>query len=337
MSSLLLAFNISNWSFLDPYFFWLLLLVPFLIFQYFFSRYNKSAITVSNFIKNHPKSVKNYFFHIIFFLRIFCIVCLIFVLARPQTSDGFKKIKKDGIDIILAIDVSTSMEAKDFKPNRLETAKKISIDFIERRLNDRVGLVVYAGESFTQCPLTTDYKVLKNLMKKIKTEMIKDGTAIGLGLGTSVKRLMDSSSKSKIIILLTDGVNTVGDIDPVFAATLAKENNIKVYTIGIGTDGFAPYPQKDVFGRTIMVDIPVEIDEDLLKLISKKTGGKYFRANNEKKLEQIYSDIEKMEKNTVKEDFFVVVNEEYLIFGYLALLTLVLEILFSYTIFRKLF
>jgi len=262
------------------------------------------------------------------------ITILIIVLARPHSSNSWKNISTKGIDIILDMDISGSMLAQDFKPDRLEAAKEVATEFINGRPNDRIGLVVFSGESFTQCPLTTDHASVINLMKDIKSGMIEDGTAIGEGLANGISRLKDSPAKSKVLILLTDGVNNMGSIDPYTAAEIAKTFNIRVYTIGIGSLGTAPYPVQTPFGMQYQ-QMKVEIDEGLLQKISDETGGKYFRATNKQKLEDIYKEIDKLEKSKIKVKEYRKKNDEYLWWGIVAILLLILEGILRYTVFKS--
>jgi Ca-activated chloride channel family protein len=260
---------------------------------------------------------------------------LIIVLARPQSTDRFQDVSTEGIDIVLALDISGSMLARDFKPDRLEASKNVATEFISGRPYDRIGLVVFSGESFTQCPLTTDHAVLINLMREIQSGMIEDGTAIGMGLATAVNRIKDSEAKSKVIILLTDGVNNRGEIAPATAAGIAKTFGIRVYTIGVGTQGMAPYPVQTPFG-TQYQNMPVEIDEDILKEIAQTTGGRYFRATDNDKLVQVYNEIDKLEKSKIDVKQFIRKEEKYLNIAISAFSLLVLEILLRNTILRKL-
>ena len=238
------------------------------------------------------------------------LACLVVALARPRSSTEVEKVDTEGIDIIFAMDVSTSMLARDFSPDRISAAKDIAIEFISQRPSDRMGIVVFAGESYTQCPLTTDRATLINLMKEVQTDLIEDGTAIGNGLATAVARMMDSDAPSRVIILLTDGVNNRGEIAPETAAEIAKTYNVRVYTIGVGANGEAPYPVMTPWGVEVR-NIPVEIDEDLLRKIASETGGKYFRATDNTKLSEIYSEISQMEKVRTTVDSFPVYKELY--------------------------
>ena len=254
-------------------------------------------------------------------------LCLIIVaLARPRSSTEIEKIDSEGIDIVFVMDVSTSMLARDFTPDRISAAKDIAIEFISQRPSDRMGIVVFAGESYTQCPLTTDRATLINLMKEVQTDLIEDGTAIGNGLATAVARMMDSEAPSRVVILLTDGVNNSGEVAPQTAAEIAKTYGVRVYTIGVGANGMAPYPVMTPWGVE-MQNMQVEIDEELLKGISEATGGRYFRATDNTKLAEIYSEINKMEKARTSVDSFPVYKELFGRFGLAALICLLLELL----------
>ncbi len=263
--------------------------------------------------------------HIPFLLRMLTVALLILAIARPKTSSDVTRVDSEGIDIVLALDISTSMLARDFTPDRIEAAKNIAIEFISQRPSDRIGMVVFAGESFTQSPLTTDRATLINLIKDIECGIIDDGTAIGNGLANAVARLKDSQAKSRVVILLTDGVNNRGEITPQMAAEIAKTYGVRVYTIGVGAMGTAPYPMMTPFGVRV-VDVEVEIDEPLLKEIASSTGGTYFRATDNTKLMQIYDEINEMEKVKVTVDSFPVYTEEYRRFAIWALVAFLLEI-----------
>ena len=323
-------------NFLNPFFFWLLLIVPLVIVFYFYTNKIKYSRIPFSLLYNDLSSLKSYFFTSLFILRLIAIVLIIIALARPQTqSVSEDSLKREGIDIMIAMDVSSSMLAEDFKPNRLDAAKELAIDFIKRRKNDRIGLVTYASESFTQCPLTTDHDILINMMKGIKTGLLTDGTAIGLGIGNCVNRLKDSKAKSKIIILLTDGENNSGAIDPITAADMAREFNIKTYTIGVGSYGTAPYPGKDIFGRSVYYDVPSNIDENMLQVVADTTGAVYFRADKKSELARVYNEIERLEKTEVEEIKFYNVTEHYFIFCLFAFLFFLLEIILDYTVFKR--
>lgn len=264
--------------------------------------------------------------HLPFALRIAAVSLIIVALARPRSSSDVEKIDSEGIDIVLAMDVSTSMLARDFKPDRINAAKDIAIEFIAQRPSDRMGIVVFAGESYTQCPLTTDRSTLINLMKEVQTGLIEDGTAIGNGLATAVARIMDSDAPSRVVILLTDGVNNTGEVAPQTAADIAKTYGIRVYTIGVGANGTAPYPVMTPWGVDVQ-NMKVEIDEELLKNIAGTTGGRYFRATDNTKLAEIYSEINRMETARVSVDSFPVYKELFGRFGVAALVCLLLELI----------
>ncbi|MBR3075936.1 MAG: VWA domain-containing protein [Bacteroidales bacterium] len=264
--------------------------------------------------------------HLPFALRIAAIVLIIIAIARPRSSTEIEKIDTEGIDIVLAMDVSTSMLARDFKPDRISAAKDIAIEFIAERPSDRMGIVVFAGESYTQCPLTTDRATLINLMKEVQTGLIEDGTAIGNGLATAVARMKDSDAKSRVVILLTDGVNNSGEVSPQTAAEIAKTYGIRVYTIGVGANGMAPYPVMTPWGMDIQ-QMKVEIDEKLLQEIADVTGGRYFRATDNTKLSEIYSEINQMEKARTTIDSFPVYKELFGRYALAALVCLLMELL----------
>lgn len=315
----------------------LLLLIP-AVLWYILKLRSVTSVQISSTlpVEELPVPFKYVMGHVLFAIKLFAIALLIVVLARPQSSNSWENISTQGIDIVLAIDISGSMLAQDLKPDRLEASKDVAIEFIAGRPNDRIGLVVFSAESFTQCPLTTDHSVLINLFKDVKSGIVEDGTAIGVGLANAVKRLKDSEAISKVIILLTDGVNNQGVIDPITAGELAKTFGIRVYTIGVGTQGNAPYPVQDMFGRTHIMQVPVEIDEEVLQQIADITGGKYFRAFDNNKLRQIYSEIDKMEKSKINVKEFSRKNEEYLPFALAAFILLLLEFLLRKTIMRSL-
>jgi Ca-activated chloride channel family protein len=319
------------------YFYLLLLLVPVIAWYVYRQRSMQATLQISSVepLLQTPKTIRNYLRHLPAILRMMVFILLIFVLARPQSTNRWENVTTEGIDIVLALDISSSMLAQDFKPDRLEASKDVAMEFISGRPNDRIGLVVFSAESFTQCPLTTDRAVLINLFKDIKSGMIEDGTAIGVGLTNAITRLKDSDAISKVIILLTDGVNNQGSIDPLTAAELAKSFGIRVYTIGVGSMGTAPYPVQDVFGRTYLRDMPVEIDEATLQQIADMTNGKYFRATNNQKLREIYAEIDKLEKSKIDVKEFSKKQEEYLWFAISAAILLLIELLLRYTVFRK--
>jgi len=297
----------------NPKFLYLLLLIPSLVGWYIYRLHKSRAalvISTAKHFDNTGKSVKVYLRHLPFALRMLALALAIIALARPQSTNIQRNVTTEGIDIVLSLDVSGSMLARDFKPDRLEAAKSLGINFISGRANDRIGLVIFAGESFTLCPLTTDRATLINQFKAVDIGVLEDGTAIGSGLATAISRLKDSDAKSKVIILLTDGVNNRGEIAPMTAAEMAKTFGIKVYTIGVGTFGTAPYPVQTPFG-TRYQDMQVEIDEDLLKGIAHMTGGEYFRATNNKALEQVYQKIDQLEKSKIEVNEYAKREEKY--------------------------
>ena len=273
--------------------------------------------------------------HVPFVLRIFALSMVIVAIARPRSSEQMERVDTEGIDIILAMDVSTSMLARDLTPDRINASKDIAIEFIAQRPSDRMGIVVFAGESFTQCPLTTDRATLINLMKEVQTDIIEDGTAIGNGLATAVARMKDSDAKSRVVILLTDGVNNRGEISPQMAAEIAKTYGIRVYTIGVGKEGMAPYPVMTPWGVEVQ-NVKVEIDEALLSEIAESTGGRYFRATDNTKLAEIYSEINKMEKARTTVDSFPLYKELFGVYALMALLALMLELLLNWFVIRRL-
>ena len=273
--------------------------------------------------------------HVPFILRIFALSMIIVAIARPRSSEEMERVDTEGIDIVLAMDVSTSMLARDLTPDRISASKDIAIEFIAQRPTDRMGIVVFAGESFTQCPLTTDRATLINLMKEVQTDLIEDGTAIGNGLATAVARMKDSDAKSRVVILLTDGVNNRGEISPQMAAEIAKTYGVRVYTIGVGKEGMAPYPVMTPWGVEVQ-NVKVEIDETLLAEIAESTGGRYFRATDNTKLAEIYSEINKMEKARTTVDSFPIYKELFMQYALLALLAILLELVFNWFIIRRL-
>ncbi len=319
----------SNITFVYEYYFWVLLvLIPITVWYILKKRKSQATIRLSStesFIAQ-GSSLKRWLRHFLFVLRLAVIVFLILILARPQSIDSEQEELTQGIDIIISLDISSSMLARDFRPNRLVASKDVAVEFISGRPLDRIGLVVFSAETFTQCPLTTDHAILINLFQEIEQGMLEDGTAIGVGLANAVNRLKDSKAKSKVVILLTDGVNNSGEIDPITAADLAAKYNIRVYTVGVGKNGYAPYPVQTLFGTT-MQQVEVEIDEETLKIISEKTGGKYFRATNNNKLKDIYTEIDKLEKSKIVIKKHNTPVEEYLIFAIIAAGLMLLEII----------
>jgi Ca-activated chloride channel homolog len=325
-------------SFADPGFLYFLLVVPAIVAFYILKQHKASASFRMPGLKPLEKSgttIRNYLQNVLFVIRMTVILLIIIVLARPQTTDKFQDVSTEGIDIILTLDISGSMLARDFKPDRLEASKDVATEFISGRPYDRIGLVVFSGESFTQCPLTTDHAVLINLLRSIQSGMIEDGTAIGTGLANAVNRIKDSDAKSKVIILLTDGINNRGEIAPATAAGIARTFGIRVYTIGVGTRGTAPYPVQTPFG-TQYQNMPVEIDEAILQDIANTTGGRYFRATDNDKLVQVYNEIDKLEKSKIDVKQFTKKDEKYLIPAIIAFCLLAIEMFVRYTVLKKL-
>lgn len=322
-----------------PHLLWLLVIPALLIVHYIYlelcGRRPHLRVSDIRYWKAGGNSVLSYLRHAPMLLRTVALSMIIIAIARPRSSSKMDKIDTEGIDIVLAMDVSTSMLARDFTPDRISAAKDIAIEFISQRPSDRMGIVVFAGESYTQCPLTTDRATLINLMKEIQTGLIEDGTAIGNGLATAVARMQGSDAKSRVVILLTDGVNNRGEITPQTAADIAKTYGIRVYTIGVGANGTAPYPVITPWGVQ-MQDVEVEIDEDLLKGIAETTGGRYFRATDNTKLSEIYSEINKMEKARTTIDSFPVYKELFMDFALVALICLLLEVVFNAFILKRL-
>lgn len=328
----------SDISFAYPWVLSFLLVIPVLIAWYIWKgRKKQAAITYSSLkaVEKIKPTLRERLVHLPFALRMLAILFLIIALARPQNFSAGQSVNTEGIDIAMVLDISGSMLAEDFKPNRLDAAKNVIDNFVSARTTDRIGLVIFSREAFTQCPLTIDYSVLRNLLGDIKTGMIEDGTAIGNGIANGLNRLKDSDAESRVIILLTDGVNNAGEVDPISAAEIASTFGIRIYTIGVGTRGEAPYPVQTPFGTRYQM-VPVEIDEVILKKIADLTGGEYFRATNNKALEEIYNKIDKMEKTKIEITSFRNAKELFagwLGFGFALLL---LELFTSKTILRKL-
>jgi len=299
-------------------------------------RKNEASLQVSDtrVYAHTPKSYKIYLLHTPFILRIFAFVMIILILARPQTTNNWQNTETEGIDIMLAIDISTSMLAEDLKPNRLEAAKEVAAEFINGRPNDNIGLTLFAAESFTQCPLTVDHGVLLNLFQNIKCGLIEDGTAVGMGIANAATRLKDSKAKSKVIILLTDGSNNKGDISPLTAAEIAKSFGIRVYTIGVGTNGLAPYPYPTAAGVQY-INMPVEIDEATLTQIAETTDGNYFRATSTSKLKEVYQEIDKLEKTKLNVKAYSKRQENYQPFALILFLCILGEVLLRNSILKK--
>ncbi len=318
------------------YLFLLLLLIP-MIGWYIWKQRKADAdiqISTTKVFAKTPKTYKYYLKHVPFLFRLGAVAMLAIILARPQQTDVLQNESVEGIDIVITLDISSSMLAEDLKPNRLEASKNVAAEFVMGRHNDNIGLVVFSAESFTQCPLTTDHTALVNLLQTVECGMIEDGTAIGTGLATAVNRIKDSKAISRVIILLTDGSNNRGEITPVNAAEIAKTFGIRVYTIGVGTRGMAPYPVKTPFGIQYR-DMEVDIDEPTLQQIATITGGSYFRATDNKKLESIYKEIDQMEKTKINVENYKKKNEEYLPYAFLLLAFLLGEVLLRNTILRN--
>lgn len=323
-------------TFKNPeYFYLLLLLLPMVVWYIFRQKRNSASIRISTTapVVKAPKTLRHYLRHLVFLLQLLAMAAFIVVLARPQASSSWENVTTEGIDIVISLDISTSMLARDFSPDRLEAAKKVAMEFIAGRQYDRMGLVVFAGEAFTQCPLTTDRSVLLNLFKDIQTGMIEDGTAIGNGLATATSRLKESDAISRVVILLTDGENNRGQIAPLTAAEIARTYGIRVYTVGVGTVGTAPYPVQTPYG-TQLRDVEVRIDEEMLQQIASITDGRYFRATSNSKLEEIYQEIDQLERSKIDVREFSRRSEEFLPFAAAGILFLVLSFLLRITWFR---
>lgn len=329
--------NWNNLTFANPeYLYLLFVIVPMLGWYLYRNRKERATLQVSTLaaFKTKQNRIKEYLRHGLFLLRSIAIASIIIVIARPQSTDNWEKQSTEGIDIVMSIDISSSMLARDLRPDRLEAAKDVAMKFISGRPNDRIGLVIFSAEAFTQCPLTTDHATLLNLFKDVKSGMVEDGTAIGLGLATSINRLVESKAESKVVILLTDGVNNSGEVDPKTAAELAKTFGIRVYTIGVGTMGSAPYPVQTPFG-TQYQQMEVEIDEATLQFMANTTGGKYFRATSNSALKSIYEQIDQMEKTLIETKSFSKKQEEFMWFAIFAAIAILGEIIFRSTIFRS--
>jgi Ca-activated chloride channel homolog len=330
--------NIEHIDFARPELLYFLLIIPLMIAWYIY-KYSRSQPTLQvssldPFLRQ-PGSWRLWLVHLMFVFRIFAIALIILAIARPQSSLRRQDVTVEGIDIIIAFDISGSMLAEDFKPNRIEAAKDLAIEFIQNRPNDRLGLVVFAGESFTQCPLTTDQPVLVNLFRDVKSGMIQDGTAIGDGLAIAVDRLRSSKAVSKVVILLTDGVNNMGSVDPLTAAEMAMLYGIRVYSVGVGSMGMAPFPVQTPFGKRHQM-VEVKIDEDLLREVSGMTDGKYFRATSNEKLKEIYEEIDQLERTKIDVTEYKRKVDEFKPLALLALLLLLMEVFLRYTVFRTL-
>lgn len=323
-------------TYANPGFLYLLILLPLLGVWYWYKLFNNEPglqLSSTSGFSATPRSWRQYLIHLLFVFRLLAIGLLILALARPQSSTRSRNVNIEGIDIVMAMDVSSSMLAQDLRPDRLEAAKDVASDFIEGRPDDRIGLVIFSGESFTQSPLTSDHSMIRNLFKDIESGMIEDGTAIGDGLATSINRLKESEAISKVIILITDGVNNSGSIDPLSAAEIARMYGLRIYTIGVGTMGVAPYPVQTPFGIQYQ-NMEVKIDEEILQEVADLTGGKYFRATSNNKLKEIYEEIDQLEKSKIDVTEFSRKHEEFLPLALLALLLFGLEIILRNTLFR---
>ena len=325
-------------KFANPYLLWLLaLVVPMIAFYIFRVLKGGAAIRISSVegVRKAPRTWRYWFRHTPFVLRCAAFVVLVVALARPQDIEEQSRTNAEGIDIMLSIDISGSMLARDFKPDRITAAKEVAGEFIADRYGDRIGLAVFAGESFTQSPLTTDKSTLQTMLARIRSGVVEDGTAIGNGLATAINRLRESDAKSKVVILLTDGVNNRGEIAPLMAADIAADMGIKVYTIGVGTRGKAPYPAIDMFGNMTFQMADVEIDEKTLEEIASRTGGKYFRATDKAKLKAIYDEINQLEKSKVEVTDLTIYHEQYLPLVLLAIALLLGEFLFGQVLLKR--
>ena len=318
------------------YFFLLILLIPYIMWYILKQRKNEASLQISDtrVYAHTPKSYKIYLLHAPFILRVISFVMIVLILARPQTTNNWKNTETEGIDIMMALDISSTMLAEDLKPNRLEAAKDVATEFINGRTNDNIGITLFAAESFTQCPLTVDHAVLLNLFQNIKCGIIEDGTAIGMGIANAVTRLKDSKAKSKVIILLSDGSNNKGDISPLTAAEIAKSFGIRVYTIGVGTNGLAPYPYPTAAGVQY-INMPVEIDESTLSKIAETTDGNYFRATSTSKLKEVYHEIDKLEKTKLNVKAYSKRQENYQPFALILFLCILSEVLLRNSILKK--
>ncbi len=324
-------------QFANPqYLYLLLLLVPYILWYFFKHSHIHSSMGVST-VKAFPKvrPIREYLLHAMFALRCAVIALLIIVIARPQTTDNWSTSRTEGTDIILAVDISTSMLARDFKPDRFEAAKDIASNFVAGREYDNMGLVIFAGESFTAMPMTTDRSMLVNYIKDLRMGMLQDGTAIGDGLATSINRIKEGKAKSKSIILLTDGSNNTGNVAPLTSAEIARKLGIKVYTIGVGSQGIAPYPAENEFGRITFVNMPVVIDEASLQKIAEITGGKYYRATSNTVLKQIFEEIDQLEKSEIDVKNFSNRTDDFTAWAFGALILLLLEIVLRNTVLRS--
>ena len=327
-------------QFAEKKWFWLMLLIPVMLAWYFIKlKKHEGELNFSSFtfLKGIKPSLRSRFRHVLLVLRLIAMALIITALARPQSRSSWKDSKTEGIDIVLSVDVSLSMLAKDFRPNRMEVAKDVMIDFIDKRPNDRIGLVLFGGEAFTQCPVTSDHKILKNMFSQVKAGILDQGTAIGMGLASAVARIKESKAKSKVVILISDGVSNTGEVAPLTAGELAKTFGVRVYCIGVGSKGKALQPVAIYAPGEYEYDyVDVEIDEKVMSDISNLTGGKYFRATDKKSLITISEEIDKIEKTITSEKSFTNKAEHFLPFALAAAILLMLEFLLKYTVFRTL-
>jgi Ca-activated chloride channel homolog len=327
-----------NTVFASPWALWGLLLIPVLAFWYVRKHRTMTSdirfSTLDAFAATKP-TLRERLRHLPAILRLLTLGVLIIALARPQLTSQGENVYTEGIDIALLLDISGSMLAEDFQPNRIQAAKDVAQSFVEGRANDRIGLVIFAGQSFTQCPMTLDYRVLRNLLKQVKPGMVEDGTAIGMAIAQGVNRLKDSKAKSKVMILLTDGVNNRGEVDPLTAANIAQTFGIRIYTVGVGTVGEAPYPVQTPFGVRYQ-NIPVDVDEKTLKSIAEITGGNFYRATNNRALKEIYAEIDKLEKTRIEVKSYRSYADMFVTWAWVGLIALLLEMGVSSLVLRKL-
>jgi Ca-activated chloride channel family protein len=324
-------------TFLYPYIFWLAVIVPLLVAYYIFVARREATLTVSTIGgKRAPRTLRYWLRPLPFILRMAALVMFIIALARPVEITHEQETTTDGIDIVLSMDISGTMLARDFKPDRLTAAKRLAAEFVAERRGDRIAVVAFAGEAFTQAPLTSDQATIETMLSRLRSGVVEDGTAIGNGLATAINRLRESGAKSKVIILLTDGVNNRGQISPLMAAEIARDMGIKVYTIGVGTRGRAPYPAVDIFGNQTTVMADVEIDEELLEEIASMTGGKYYRAVNDEALREIYAEINTLEKSKVQVTDYQTYEELFLMWVILGIALLCAEFIVDKVVLNRL-
>ncbi len=323
-------------NFLHPNILWLAVIIPLLVAYYIFVARRGATLTVSTLgSRRAPRTLRYWLRDVPMLLRMGALSMFIIALARPVDEYVEREVTTEGIDIVLSMDISGSMLARDFQPDRLTASKKIASEFVADRFGDRLSVVAFAGEAFTQCPLTSDQATVQTMLGRLRSGIIEDGTAIGNGLGVAVNRLRESGAKSKVIVLLTDGVNNRGQISPVMAADIAAEMGIKVYTIGVGREGKAPYPAQDIFGNMTTVMADVEIDEELLRDIAAKTGGHYFRAEDNEALKSIYNEINAMEKSDVQVTEYTLYTERFIEWLLLGLLLLAAELFMRYVVLNR--